>query len=424
MSENVFQPKMAWRMTILLALFMLLNFVDKIVVGLVAVPMMTELKLTPTEFGVIGGSFFWLFAIAGVIGGFVADRAKTKGFIALMALSWALLQFPIAYTSSLAAIIACRFLLGVAEGPAWPVAVHSLYKWLPDEKRSLPVSILGQAAGVGLILAGLVIPAVTAKWGWRANFQLLGVIGLAWLLLWLPLGREGTLEDAHSDATVRRASYGTLFSDKTLLACVFGHFASYWSLALTLTWMAVYLQKGLGYGALESGRMFSLFIAVNLVFGLGAAWWSQRLMLKRIPSRTARGVLTGVATLIAAACYASMLLPGLSPLMRVLILGVGAGLSQTIYYTGPAMIGEIVPKPQRASILAIDNSVASIAGIIAPIVTGYLVQNVQGSPAAGYELGFAVTGGFLAVAGLVGWAFLRPTTSATRNLGATTAYAR
>ena len=226
MTDTAFQPKMAWRMTILLALFMLLNFVDKIVVGLVAVPMMTELKLTPTEFGVIGGSFFWLFAVAGVIGGFIADRVKTKWVLALMALAWALLQLPIAYTASLTAIIACRFLLGIAEGPAWPVAVHALYKWFPDEKRTLPVSIIGQAAGVGLVLAGLIIPAVTSHWGWRANFELLGAVGLVWLLLWLPLGREGTLGEAHGDQGIKRVGYGRLLSDKTLLACIFAHFAS------------------------------------------------------------------------------------------------------------------------------------------------------------------------------------------------------
>lgn len=418
MSDMAFQPKIAWRMTVLLAMFMLVNFVDKIVVGLVAVPMMTELKLTPTEFGVIGGSFFWMFAIAGVIGGFLADRMKAKWLIAIMALCWALLQFPIAYTASLTAIILCRFLLGIAEGPAWPVAVHALYKWFPDEKRSLPVSLIGQGSGIGLLVAGLIIPVITSKWGWRANFEILGVIGLLWLLLWLPFGREGTLGETHSHETARRTSYARLLTDKTLLACFFAHFASYWSLALTLTWMAIYLQKGLGYGPIESGRMFSLFIAVNMMLGMSGAWWSQRLMLRKVPSRVSRGIVTAAATLIAAACYVSMLLPDLSPLMRVLILAVGSGLSQTIYYTGPAIIGEIIPKPQRGSILAIDNSVASIAGIIAPIVTGYLIQHIQGGPADGYNFGFAVTGAFLAVAGVVGWAFLRPADSGARNLAA------
>lgn len=337
MTDTAFQPKKAWMMTVLLALFILVNFVDKIIIGLVAVPMMDELKLTPTEFGVIGGSFFWLFAVAGVIGGFIADRVATKWFIAGMALVWALVQFPIAYTSSIAAIIACRFLLGVSEGPAWPVAVHALYKWFPDEKRALPVSVMAQAAAVGLILAGLIIPAITKNWGWRANFTVLGFIGLAWLLLWVPFGREGQLEEARSDETMGRASYKTLLTDPTLIACIFAHFASYWSLAITLTWMAVYMQKGLGYDPITAGRMFSLFIAVNLVFSLGVAWLSQRLMQKKMPSRTARGVLTAIATLIAAACYASMLIPSLTPIARVIILGVGMGLSQAIYYTGRAI---------------------------------------------------------------------------------------
>jgi hypothetical protein len=124
---------------------------------------------------------------------------------------------------------------------------------------------------------------------------------------------------------------------------------------------------------------------------------------------------------VAAACYAIMPWDNFTPLMRVLILGVDAGLSQTIYYTGPAIIGEIVPKPQRASILAIDNSIASMAGIIAPVVTGYPIQHVENSPAGGYEFGFAVTGAFLALAGVVALAFLRPQTSAIRNVGTSAA---
>jgi hypothetical protein len=61
----------AWTITFLLAVFMLINFLDKIVLGLVAVPMMDELRLTPKQFGDIGSSFFWLFAIGGVFGGFL-----------------------------------------------------------------------------------------------------------------------------------------------------------------------------------------------------------------------------------------------------------------------------------------------------------------------------------------------------------------
>ena len=58
-------PKGAWKITFLLFLFMLVNFADKIVVGLAGVPIMTELKLEPEQFGLLGSSFFFLFSIAG-----------------------------------------------------------------------------------------------------------------------------------------------------------------------------------------------------------------------------------------------------------------------------------------------------------------------------------------------------------------------
>ena len=63
--------KGAWGMTALLLLFMLINFADKVVVGLAAQPIMAELKLSPEQFGLLGSSFFFLFAISGIVVGFI-----------------------------------------------------------------------------------------------------------------------------------------------------------------------------------------------------------------------------------------------------------------------------------------------------------------------------------------------------------------
>ena len=67
-------PKGAWRITFLLFLFMLVNFADKIVVGLAGVPIMTELKLEPEQFGLLGSSFFFLFSISAIVVGFIVNR--------------------------------------------------------------------------------------------------------------------------------------------------------------------------------------------------------------------------------------------------------------------------------------------------------------------------------------------------------------
>src|SRR5258708_24146944 len=128
---------LVWTVPVLLTAFMRINFLDKIVLGLVAVPMMDELRLTPKQFGDVGSGFFWLFAIGGVFGGFLADRFKARALILGMVLLWSLCQLPIAYTASIGTIIVSRAILGVAQGPAWPIAVHALAKWFPDNKRNL-----------------------------------------------------------------------------------------------------------------------------------------------------------------------------------------------------------------------------------------------------------------------------------------------
>ncbi len=410
-NDRGYQPALAWRMVVLLALFTLINFLDKIVLGLVAVPMMAELQLTPSQFGILAGSFFWLFAMGGVLGGWLADRFATKWIIATMAASWALLQFPLVVSSSLIVIGVCRVLLGMAEGPSWPVVLHSLYKWFPNSKRTLPAGLIGQTAGLGLILAGLAIPRITESFGWRANFVVLGCVGVAWLCLWLFLGREGTLtEEANRDGEPQ-TDWRAIARNKTYLACIFAHFAAFWSLALTLTWVPVYLETGLGFDAVTAGRMFAIFIAVNVVMGLLMPTLSQWLSSRGVPSRVSRVMLTCATLAIGGLCYILLLWSGLPALAKVGLLGIGAGLAQTIYFTGPAIIGESTPVSQRGSLLAIDNSLASLAGIVAPVVTGFLVQYASGGHEQGYAIGFAVAGAILMVACLTSAIFMHPGTS-------------
>ena len=80
--------KGAWGMTALIFLFMLINFADKVVVGLAAQPIMAELNLKPEQFGLIGSSFFFLFALSAVIVGFITNRVQTRHTLLVMAIVW------------------------------------------------------------------------------------------------------------------------------------------------------------------------------------------------------------------------------------------------------------------------------------------------------------------------------------------------
>src|SRR2546421_9011559 len=124
-------PKGAWKITFLLFLFMLVNFAGKIVVGLAGVPIMTELKLEPEQFGLLGSSFFFLFSFAAIVVGFIVNRIDTRWVLLALALIWALAQIPMVGTVGFTTLLICRVILGAGEGPAGSLAVLGVYQLSP-----------------------------------------------------------------------------------------------------------------------------------------------------------------------------------------------------------------------------------------------------------------------------------------------------
>ena len=80
--------------------------------------------------------------------------------------------------SELYQLLICRIILGAGEGPAAAVAVHAIFKWFPDEKRTLPVAVLSQGSAFGVILAVPALNWVIGNYNWHYAFGVLGVVGL------------------------------------------------------------------------------------------------------------------------------------------------------------------------------------------------------------------------------------------------------
>lgn len=398
----------------MLALMMLVNFLNKVVLGLVSVPMMRELHLSSTQFGVIGGSLNWLFSISAVLGGLVANRTSTKWLLLAMAAAWAALQLPMLVAGSIWGVIACRVLLGASEGPASPVAVHALYKWFPDERRNLPVAVLHQGSALGLLVAGLGIPVVSALWGWRANFLVLAALGALWCVAWLAFGAEGRLTTRTHATHHARVPYALLLTDRTVLGTFAGHFAANWILAMTLTWIPTWLQLGMGYDAHTAGRMFALFVAITAPVSLGLAAFSQRLLARGVPSRHSRGAFVAATLAGAGALISALALPGVPSLVKFVLLTLGSGMTLVTYSVGPAMLGEVTPDSQRGGILALSNGFSSLAGLAAPVVTGMLIDEAGGSTAHGFEAACLACGIVLLVCGALCAFCLDPRRSSAR----------
>ncbi|CAG9169114.1 putative sulfoacetate transporter SauU [Cupriavidus laharis] len=411
--KPAYEPARAWGMASMLFVFMAINAVDKITVGLLAVPIMESMHLTPAQFGVLASSFFWLFAVSGIVGGFIANRVPTTVMLLCMCAMWSVVQIPMMFSASLVMFIAARMLLGMAEGPAFPVAVHACYKWFPDHKRDLPVSLLSQGGVVGLLFAGMTIPLVSAYWGWRANFMVAAIAGIVWAILWRLFSKEGPLDRARTDDGRRaqdRVPYRKLITDPTLVCGFLMHFVAYWSLALSLTWLPPYLQSALGYPAVDAGRLYAAMIALAVPITIGTSWLARRLLALGMSSRAARGRLSGLTLMLAGTLLIVLWKVELAPAWRMVLIALALGLTPAVYSLVPAMIGEVVPASQRGAMLAMDNSLASLAGIVAPVITGYMIHGA--GHAAGYEAAFGLSGVLLMGGGAIGAWLANPAKSA------------
>ena len=387
---------------------MLTNFADKIVVGLAGVPIMNDLSLTPKEFGFLGSAFFFLFSISTIALGFVINHVPTRWVLLALALVWALVQFPMVGNAGFNTLLACRIILGAGEGPAFSVALHALFKWFPNEQRTLPTAILSQGSAFGVILAVPALNWIIVNYSWHWAFGALGVAGLAWVVAWLILGKEGPFieQTATEAADATLVPYSRLLFSRTFIGCGVATFGAYWALSLGLTWFTPFLIKGVGFTQKDAGWISVLPWVFGAAVVLLTGWISQLLMARGVSTRGARGVL-GAAPLVAGGA-ALLLLPGIdSAGWRVAVLVLGSGICGSIYVVCPAMLGEFTPIRQRGAVISIYGAIFALAGIAAPFVMGSVIEGAA-SELEGFLTGFRVLGTILIASGVLGLLLLWP----------------
>jgi MFS family permease len=398
----------AWIVVGLLFLFMLINFADRAVLGLSAVPIMQDLGLTHSQFGLIATSFFTLFSVGGVIGGFLVNRIATKWVLFGLALSWSLCQLPLLLSVSVVTLVANRVALGFGEGPAYPVALHSAYKWFPTGRRAVPTSLIAIGALAGNGIAAPLIVAIIAIWSWHVAFGFLGAVGLLWCVIWLAMAREGPLtsDGLGLNGSAAQLSYRRLLRYRTVVGVQIVGFSAYWLLTLAVVWLPAFLTQAFGYTPIQAGWIMMLVSLGQIVLLPGISILSDGMKRRCVPSRLACGSVACVSTLVAGLIII-VLARSEGSLPVIICTMIAFSLCNVMFVLGPVLIADVTPVEQRGAVLGVTNAITTIAGPLAPVITGVVVD-VSTHPENGMRTALLIAGGIAMVGALAGFALIDP----------------
>jgi ACS family hexuronate transporter-like MFS transporter len=258
-----------------------LNYMDRQSLALVQEPIKTEFKLNNEDFGWVMAAFQITYALAQIPAGFMADRMNVRLLYMVAVGWWSLAAMACGFAPSVLMLILMRILLGMGESFNWPCALQVTSRILPPAERALGNGIFNSGAAVGAVVTPLLVPPLTLYFGWRVAFFSLGVLGLAWIIVWRAIIRpefnslfDSKREQNESDMPAASMVYlivpiGLAILSWVMLAERFGKFR--WWVAATVFFAALLLQAVV-YQANGANRRTSWYDSLTQVVRMKRFW--------------------------------------------------------------------------------------------------------------------------------------------------------
>jgi len=394
----------------LLMMVIIISALDKLIFAFSGPAVIQSLKLTPAQFGFAGSAFFFLYSISGVCVGFAANRVQTRWILVAMSLVWATSQFMATFAGTFAMLVASRMLLGIGTGPATAITQHAAFKWFKSEARITASTMIQISLMIGGLVAGACLPLAIARFGWRQSYQALGVVSVLWIVTWLAFGREGNVEEktgggqAHREST----SYKRLLLNQTFITVSLLGFVGYVPSAMGFSWLAVYLQQGMGLTPPQLAAYLTSTTVALIIASLGASRLSRRAMARGSSVRNAMVLPPVFGCLVGGIAYVFLhFAVGSKPLTLGLYFVGSVAINILPPFTF-AIVGHICGVSKRGAVFAIHNGIVTSAGIVSPYLIGVLVTMAGGSVLAGIQQFFTWFGVLAVCAGLVGLRLIHP----------------
>lgn len=169
---------------VLLCLMYGITYIDRVNVSTAALVFKNDLHLSNTQVGLVFSAFAYPYVIFTMFGGALSDRFGARWTLTIAAIIWGSATLLTGLTTTLAAMLFARGLLGFGEGATFPIATRAMCDWLPAEKRAFAQGITHSCSRLGTALTPPLVAWLIALITWRGSFFVLGVISLAWAATW------------------------------------------------------------------------------------------------------------------------------------------------------------------------------------------------------------------------------------------------
>ena len=395
-------PSRRWLVVLLLFAAMLVNYVDRGNLSIVAVPLMHEFGISPAAMGTLLSAFFWTYATLQVPAGYLVDRFGLKWTYATGFFFWSLASAGIGLAGSMGQIFALRVLLGVGESVSPPASLAYIRQNFKEDEQGIPTAIYVSGMLLGPAVGALLGAALLERFGWRVLFLATGFGALLWLLPWLFLAPPGAGRGAGQSMRTHAAAprWSLLLRMPTFWGITVGaFFYSYYSY-FCLTWLPSYLVMERGYSFLRMGTYTAAPYLGMVIVSFAAARAADRIIARFGRPLIVRRYFVAAGFLLGSSILLLLVLRIPPAVLAVLMCSLsGIGLASSNFW---ALTEAISPAPIVGRVIGYQNMIASLAGLCAPILTGLVVERTRS-----FDLAIVFAGGALLVAAAAYLALLR-----------------
>lgn len=260
------------------------TYMDRACISSAAGAMQRELSIDDIMMGYIFGIFAIGYALFQIPSGWLADVMGPRKVLGWVVSLWSLFTMLSGAAFNTVSLLAIRFLFGVGEAGAFPGATRALYSWVPAKERGIAQGLFHSGARVGAAISLFLMPFLIRLVGWRLTFVINGVIGIAWVSLWLKWFRnepqdhpgvnaaelnyirEGRTE-AEKGVRSAKVPFAVIVTSGNMLLAMFQYIASNVTFFISFTWLQPYLSR-------QWGDKAGLYAPIPLIFGMFAHWIS------------------------------------------------------------------------------------------------------------------------------------------------------